>query len=141
MNIIVLFSLYPNVIALPHLEYHVYLPSQKGSEGSSITIKSMEAVLYKEEQHRLGSIHLLEDVFVWISEVYNIKRSIEMVDRDWSSLTIQELGTSNETRRYIPNKRRGYLWKSLLGKAIHMQSLHGSRGAWKRETEERPMNN
>lgn len=85
----------------------------------------MEALLYEEEQHRLGSLHLLKDVFVCISEVYNIKRSIRMVDRDWSSLIIQELGTSNETRRYIPNKRRGYLRKSLLGKIYMSPCLTG----------------
>lgn len=88
----------------------------------------MEVLLCEEEQHRLGSIHLLKDVFVWISEAYNIKRNTEMVDRDWSSLTIQKLGTSNETRRYIPNKRRGCLRTSSLGKAIHMHSLRGLKG-------------
>lgn len=95
----------------------------------------MEALLYEEEQHRLGSLHLLKDVFVWISEVYNSKRSIRMVDRDWSPLTIQELGTSNETRRYIPNKRRGYLWKSLLGKAIHVSMSHRETGKERQKTD------
>lgn len=57
-------------------------------------IKSTEALLYEEELHKLRAIHLLVDVFVWISEVYTIKRTIEMVDRDWSfSFTIPELGT------------------------------------------------
>lgn len=94
MNITVLFSLYPKVIALPRPEYHVYVPSQKpqkGSAGSSITIKSVEVLLYEKEQHReeqnrLRSILLLKGVFVWISEVYKIKRSTEMVNRNWSSL-------------------------------------------------------
>ena len=87
----------------------------------------METLLYEEEQHTLESIHLLKDVLLWISEVYNIQRSIKMVDRDWLSLTTEELGTTEETRRYIANKRRGYLWKSSLGKAIHMGSLHGRK--------------
>lgn len=57
-------------------------------------IRSTEALLYEEELHKLRAIHLLIDVCVWISEVYTVKRSIEMVDRDWSfSFTIPELGT------------------------------------------------
>lgn len=75
----------PEIIVLTCLEYHVSPASQKGSEGNSIAIKIVGA-LFCEEQRRLGSIYLLKDAFMWVSEVY-IKSLIEIVNRDWSSLT------------------------------------------------------
>lgn len=57
-------------------------------------VKSTGALFYEEEQQWLRAIHLITNVFVWILEVYKMKRNTEMVDRDQSfSFTIPELRT------------------------------------------------
>lgn len=102
-DIIVLFSLYLKVIALPHLECCVHPHNSEISKRLRREFNNYQkygsASLWGWT-HRLVSIHLLKHIFAWISEVYNIKRNTEMVNKNWLCLTIQDLGTSDQTRRF-----------------------------------------